>query len=162
MTRMGIARRLRALIVAFLFLPWAAVHAQEAMILPVDPNPLVIDSGGKQISFSIEVADDSAKRSRGLMFRKEMDADRGMLFVFQMQQPLAFWMKNTILPLDLVFIDSAGKVQAILPGTPFSEAPISPGVAVQYVLELNQGTAARHGITPGAAVRHPLINSAVQ
>jgi uncharacterized membrane protein (UPF0127 family) len=94
------------------------------------------------------------------MYRKQMDADRGMLFIFQVQQPLAFWMKNTVLPLDLVFIDEKGKVQAILPGTPFSEAPISPGVPVRYVLELNQGTSAKLGIDAGDIVHHPEIDNA--
>ncbi|MCO5066010.1 MAG: DUF192 domain-containing protein [Rhizobiaceae bacterium] len=135
----------------------APAGADEAMMLPVDPTPLVIDAGSEQASFKVEVADDSSERSRGLMFRREMAADHGMLFVFQKQQPLAFWMKNTILPLDLVFIDQEGVVQAVLPGTPFSEAPISPGVPSKFVLELNQGTAARLGIGPGDEVVHPFI-----
>ncbi|RFC64833.1 MULTISPECIES: DUF192 domain-containing protein [Mesorhizobium] len=146
-----------ALVFSLLLLPFAAAWAQEAMVLPVDPAPLVIETGATEAKFAIEVADEGAERSRGLMFRKEMAADHGMLFVFQQQQPLAFWMKNTILPLDLVFIDERGKVRAVLPGTPFSEAPISPSEPVKYVLELNQGTAKRLGIDPGDQVAHPLI-----
>lgn len=149
--------RLLALIAAFIVWPLALAAAEQPMMLPVDPVPLVVDTGAKEVSFRIEAADEGSERSRGLMFRKEMASDHGMLFVFQMQQPLAFWMKNTILPLDLVFIDEDGTVRAVLPGTPFSEAPISPGMPVRYVLELNQGTAARLGIDPGDKVRHPLI-----
>lgn len=148
-----------ALVFFLLLVPVGSALSQEAMVLPVDPTPLVVQTGEADAKFSVEVADDSGERSRGLMFRKEMAADHGMLFVFQMQQPLAFWMKNTVLPLDLVFIDENGKVRAVLPGTPFSEAPISPGEPVKYVLELNQGTAKRLGIDPGDQVDHPLIGT---
>lgn len=158
MHRIAMPRFLAAIFVA-LFV-WAPASAQEPMVLATDPAPLVFDTGEKQASFTIEVAKDSSERSRGLMFRKEMPPDHGMLFVFPVEQPIAFWMKNTILPLDLVFIDGAGQVKAILPGTPFSETPISPGVPVQYVLELNQGTASRLGIEAGDKVSHPLIGGA--
>lgn len=142
--------------------PIMSANAEQALILPVDPAPLLIDTGKDQSSFTVEIADDGAERARGLMFRDQMAADHGMLFVFPTEQPLAFWMKNTVLPLDLVFIDGKGQVRAVLPGTPFSETPISPGVPVRYVLELNQGTAARLSIDPGDQVRHPVIGENVQ
>jgi uncharacterized membrane protein (UPF0127 family) len=160
MYRTRFLTRLIAVVAMLVAWPLSVAWAEQAMILPVDPAPLVVDTGKEQVSFKVEIADDGSERSRGLMFRTEMPADHGMLFVFQMQQPLAFWMKNTALPLDLVFIDSKGQIKAVLPGTPFSEAPISPGpgVPVQYVLELNHGTAARLGIDPGDMIRHPLID----
>jgi uncharacterized membrane protein (UPF0127 family) len=86
-----------------------------------------------------------------------MPDDRGMLFVFDRAQPLAFWMKNTPMPLDLVFIGPDGKVKAILPGQPYSEAVISPGEPVRYVLELKAGAAARQGISDGVVIKHPRI-----
>ncbi|MBX3596452.1 MAG: DUF192 domain-containing protein [Rhizobiaceae bacterium] len=152
----ALARKL-FLVVCIIAGSGVSVLAEQPMILPIDQTPLVIDTGQDEAQFNIEVADDAIERSRGLMFRHEMPADRGMLFVFEQQQPLAFWMKNTILPLDLVFIDERGTVQAVLPGVPFSEAPISPGKPSRYVLELKQGTAKRLGIDAGDKVRHPLI-----
>ena len=133
---------------------------KQAMELPVHPEPLVAETDEGERSFTIEIADDPGERSRGLMFRQEMDEDHGMLFVFEESQPVGFWMKNTPLPLDLVFIDKDGKVQAIEKGEPFSEAPIAPGEPVQFVLELNAGTAAEAGIENGDLIRHPAISQA--
>ena len=114
------------------------VAAQEqAMELPVHPEPLIAETDEGERSFTIEIADDPGERSRGLMFRQEMDNDHGMLFVFEESQPVGFWMRNTPLPLDLVFIGQDGKVRAIERGEPFSEAPIAPGEPVHFVLELN-------------------------
>lgn len=135
--------------------------AEQPMILEVDPAPLVADTGTQKKSFEVEIADDENERARGLMFRENMSADRGMLFVYSSQQPVAFWMKNTILPLDLVFIDEKGKVVGVLPGEPYSEAPISPGVNSQFVLELNAGTAAKIGLDAGDVVHHPAIGNAL-
>jgi uncharacterized membrane protein (UPF0127 family) len=137
------------------------VAAQEqAMELPVHPEPLVVETDEGTRSFTIEIADDPGERSRGLMFRQSMDDDRGMLFVFEQSQPVGFWMKNTPLPLDLVFIGQDGKVRAIEKGEPFSEAPITPGEPVQFVLELNAGIAAEAGIENGDLIRHPAISQA--
>jgi uncharacterized membrane protein (UPF0127 family) len=83
-----------------------------------------------------------------------------MLFVFEESQPVGFWMKNTPLPLDLLFIGQDGKVRAIGAsenGSPFS---IAPGEPVQFVLELNAGTAAEAGIENGDTIRHPAISQA--
>ena len=131
----------------------------QAMVLPVDPAPLVAETGGGEVSFKIEVADDEAERSAGLMYRNFLPDDRGMLFIFPQQRQVGFWMKNTPLPLDLVFIDDQGVVQGVRQGEPFSEASITPGVPVQYVLELKRGTAERLGIKEGVEVRHPRIEN---
>lgn len=136
----------------------APALADEAMVLPLDPRPLVVDASGGKAQFRIEVADDSAERARGLMFRKSMPTDRGMLFVFEQTQSVGFWMKNTILPLDLVFIGDDGRVKAIKKGEPFSEAVISPDARVRFVLELNAGVAAKTGIRVGALAHHPEID----
>lgn len=133
--------------------------ADQAMRLPVDPAPLVVETAGGERSFTIEIADDQSERSAGLMFRESMDDDHGMLFVFSETKPVAFWMKNTPMPLDLVFIGEDGKVLDVLPGEPFSEALISPRttVPVRFVLELKRGIAEKAGIEDGDAIRHPII-----
>lgn len=132
----------------------------QAMMLPVDPDPLVVvtDSGEKH--FRIEIADDQPKRSMGLMFRKDMADDHGMLFIFEQTQPAGFWMKNTPMPLDLIFIDKHGKIRDILQGEPFSEAVIASAEPVRFVLELKAGTAAKSGIKNGDIMRHRVIGAA--
>ena len=130
------------------------------MLLPVDPAPLVIETASGERRFQIEIADDDAERANGLMFRRVMPDDRVMLFVFQETRRVAFWMKNTPMPLDLLFISEDGRIRAILKGEPQSEALIAPDEPVRYVLELKAGTAARQGIEDGDMVRHPVIRAA--
>lgn len=132
----------------------------RAMILPVDPDPLIVETAHGERSFTIEIADDPAERERGLMFREDMDDTHGMLFVFEDQRDVGFWMKNTPMPLDLVFIAQDGTIKAIKPGVSLSEAVISPGVPVRFVLELKAGIAARNGIADGDRARHRAINQA--
>lgn len=151
---------LAAVFLVCLSLQPSAVAQGEAMLLPIHPEPLVAETDGGDRSFTIEIADDPGERSRGLMFRQEMDQGHGMLFVFEQSQPVGFWMKNTPLPLDLVFIGQDGKVRAIERGEPFSEAPIAPDEPVQFVLELKAGTAAEAGIESGDLIRHPAISQA--
>ena len=94
------------------------------------------------------------------MFREDMPDDHGMLFVFDQNQLVAFWMKNTVMPLDLLFIGEDGRIRAVRQGEPQSLASISPGEPVRYVLELKAGTAAREHIGKGDLVRHPVIGKA--
>ncbi|MFB9980150.1 DUF192 domain-containing protein [Mesorhizobium kowhaii] len=131
----------------------------RAMILPVDPAPLVVVTKGGDRSFSIEVANTAAEREAGLMYRQDMADDHGMLFVFEIQQQVSFWMQNTPMPLDLIFVGQDGKIRAIKHGEPQSEAIISPGVPVRFVLELKAGTAARNGIEYGDLLRHPAVGT---
>jgi uncharacterized protein len=146
--------------IVYFVLDSATAADDRAMRLPVDPNPLVVTTDGGERSFTIEIADDPSERSRGLMFREEMADDHGMLFVFESNQPVGFWMKNTPMPLDLIFIAEDGEVRAILPGEPFSEASISPGEPVRFVLEVKSGIAAGAGIQEGDRARHPAIEAA--
>ncbi len=112
--------------------------------------------------FTVEVADDAAERARGLMFVEEMPRSRGMLFVYEDARPVAFWMKNTLIPLDMVFADAEGRVIKVhdnavpgdLTGIP-SDGP------AQFVLEINGGMASDLGIEAGAEMRHPAIRSAL-
>ncbi|MBL8576160.1 MAG: DUF192 domain-containing protein [Mesorhizobium sp.] len=144
----------------FVYVGMQPTLADQAMRLPVDPVPLVFETASGEKSFTIEIADDNNERARGLMFRETMDDDRGMLFVFQETRPLSFWMKNTPMPLDLIFVGQDGRVIDILPGESFSEAPIGPADPARFVLELKRGTAEKSGIADGDFVRHPAVNEA--
>jgi uncharacterized membrane protein (UPF0127 family) len=132
------------------------------MILPTDAEPLVVETAAGERSFAIEIADEPTERERGLMFRETMDDGHGMLFVFAEQRQVGFWMKNTPMPLDLVFIADDGTIKAVLAGKPYSEAVISPGVPVHFVLELKAGTAARQHIADGDKVRHRVVDAVRQ
>lgn len=131
----------------------------RAMRLPVDKAPLVAMTASGERSFTIEIADEEREQARGLMYRQDMADDHGMLFVLNTTRQSAFWMENTPMPLDLIFIGEDGKVRAILEGKPYSRASISPGVPVRFVLELKRGTAESQGIAPGDRLRHPVIDA---
>jgi uncharacterized protein len=149
-----------AAVVLFIGLQSPTSADSRAMILPVDPDPLIVETGQGQRSFTIEIADDPVERERGLMFREHMGDTHGMLFVFQDQQDVGFWMENTPMPLDLLFIAQDGTIKAIKQGEPLSQALISPGVPVRFVLELKAGIAARNDIVDGDKARHPAIGQA--
>ena len=136
-----------------------AAADSRAMRLPVQMVKLVAQTAAGDKFFSIEVADEPSEQERGLMFRDDMPDDRGMLFDLGTTRHASFWMENTPMPLDLLFIGEDGRVRAILPGRPFSRAAISPGVPVRFVLELKQGTAQMNGIAPGDRLRHPVIDA---
>ncbi len=108
--------------------------------------------------FQVEVMRTDEERGRGLMERRFMPADRGMLFDFHREEPVAMWMKNTYIPLDMVFIRKDGTVQRIAERTePLSERTIESGAPVLGVLELNGGAASQIGLKPGDKVQHPLF-----
>jgi uncharacterized membrane protein (UPF0127 family) len=113
--------------------------------------------GGRQ-SFAVEVADDAAERARGLMGRESLAPDQGMLFVYETPRRAQFWMKDTLIPLDMIFADAAGVVTHVHSmARPLDLTPVDGGEGVQYVLEINGGLAARLGIVPGAELRHPSV-----
>lgn len=129
----------------------------------LDPGELVIETPGGSHRFTIELAATPGERSRGLMYRQHMQADHGMLFDFQTEQPVAFWMKNTPLPLDMLFIDGNGTVLQIAADTePYSETPIPSEQPIRAVLEVNAGVARKLGIAPGAMVHHPIFGTAAE
>jgi uncharacterized protein len=127
--------------------------AQSATV----PLTLVTQSG-KHV-FQVEVMRTPDDLARGLMFRRTMAKDRGMLFDFGKTQPVAMWMRNTYLPLDMVFIDKKGIIANIAENTePLSEENIVSVRPVLSVLEVNAGTARRIGLRAGDKVLHPLFN----
>jgi len=117
-------------------------------------EPLEITTATGAHEFQVEIANDEPSREKGLMYRRFMPADRGMLFEFERNEPVAFWMKNTYIPLDMVFISPDGVVTHIAANAePLSEAIVPSGAPCVAVLELNGGVAARIGLAPGDKVR---------
>lgn len=108
--------------------------------------------------FFVEIADTDAEREKGLMFRKEVPPDRGMLFDFKTPREVAFWMKNTLIPLDIIYIRTDGTVLSIARNTtPLSEAPIPSGGPIVGVLELAGGRAGEIGLMPGDRIEHRIF-----
>ncbi len=146
-------RGLSATIVAFVLL---FPHATAAVAQSLDQ--LEIDSANGAHIFKVEVVDDEAGRERGLMYRRFLPQDRGMLFDFKQEAPVAFWMKNTYIPLDMIFISRKGVVTKIAANAePLSEQLIPSGGPVYGVLEINGGLAARLGIKPGDRVKDSIF-----
>ena len=127
---------------------------------PLSAEPLTIESANGPQVFDIEVARSAAERSRGLMFRKELAPDYGMLFDFGREAEVTMWMKNTFVPLDMLFIRADGTIRRIAERTtPFSLEAIPSRGPVLAVLELPGGTAERLGIEAGDVVRHALFGN---
>jgi uncharacterized protein len=108
--------------------------------------------------YTVEIADDDAERARGLMFRDSLERGRGMLFLHEAEQPLAYWMKNTRIPLDILYFDSNRKLVSqqrdVPPCTAGDRCPPYPSRApARYVLELNAGEAARLGVRDGIQLK---------
>ena len=103
----------------------------------------------------VEVVQTSEERQRGLMYRKHLDPDAGMLFLFEQPQQLTFWMHNTLIPLDIIFITADWKVLGIVENaTPLTDSTRSVPGNSQYVLEVNAGYARRHGLGQGTSVQY--------
>jgi len=108
--------------------------------------------------FKVEVAADDESREIGLMFRKAMAPDAGMLFDFHTQQEVSFWMENTILPLDMLFVRADGTIARVKENAvPYSRETIPSGAPVQFVIELNAGRAQALGIKEGGHIQAPEI-----
>lgn len=112
-----------------------------------------------QAHFNVQIADDPEERAQGLMFVEAMAQSAGMLFVYDRPQRVSFWMKNTLIPLDLIFMDDTGTVQRVAhDAVPGDLTPIPGGDNIQVVLEINGGLARRLGIAEGAQMRHPVFD----
>ena len=122
------------------------------------PSELVVESRTGRHRFAVELALTPAERAQGLMFRREMAPDHGMLFDFGVEEVVAMWMRNTILPLDMLFIDGQGRVaHVVTDAVPFSEAAISSRQPVRALQEVVAGTVAKLGIAVGDRVVHPIF-----
>ena len=110
-------------------------------------------AGQDVVKIDIEIADNAAEQQRGLMNRSFLRNDQGMLFIFDADRPQSFWMKNTIIPLDIIYVNSALRIVSISENTqPYSEAPIPSKGPAQYVVEVNAGFSAQYGLREGDAV----------
>ena len=122
-------------------------------------DKVLVKSGENAASFTVEVADTHDKRNRGLMFREAMPKFSGMLFVYEFPQPASFWMRNTLIPLDMLFVDEAGVVTKVHDNAvPLDETPIFGGREVFAVLEVNGGLAQILGLKEGALLQHPAFS----
>jgi uncharacterized membrane protein (UPF0127 family) len=147
---------LNAAFAIFLFLGVAAVPGS---LLAQEPQSglaeaeLVITSGERQHRFTAEIAAEDRERAIGLMFREEMAEDRGMLFLFDSEGERYFWMKNTPLPLDIIFITADGIILSIAEDTtPFSESVIPSNGPAKFAFEVNAGVTEKLGISAGDRV----------
>ena len=151
---------IRNLLFWLALLPALAAAAPVAAQSPVafGQSELTIETGAGSQRFLVEVATSEQQKSRGLMFRSEMAADAGMLFVYDTPHVVTMWMRNTLIPLDMLFIDSEGRIAHIAErAVPRSDKTISSRARVTGVLELNGGTVRRLGIAVGDRVVSPAL-----
>lgn len=150
-------KRMLISLIAAAFMPAYLAFAQ------VETSPLSIVTDEGTHAFEVELADDPDEIRTGLMNRQSMAPDAGMIFDFGAPREAGMWMKNTLIPLDMLFMTADGKIIAIARNTvPGSLRNISPGVPVKGVLELNGGRTAELGIEPGDTVRHTIFGNAAE
>jgi len=145
-------------------LRWTAVLFVGLLLVwpawPAGPQTLEIASKTGVHAFSVEIADTEAAREKGLMFRKELPEGHGMLFDFHREQEVGFWMQNTYIPLDMIFIRGDGRILRIAENTePLSTRIIPSNGPVRAVLEVIGGTAHKLGIAAGDVVASPIFNA---
>ena len=141
-----------------LFLTLFAVLLQVSAC-QAQPQVTIATGGGRELTFQVEVADTPAKRELGLQYRRDLPPDRGMIFLFPTESEHSFWMKNTPLPLDMIFISKDLKIVGIVEqAVPFSTDSRSVSAASQFVLEINGGLSKRHGIKAGDSVRFQALS----
>ena len=132
----------------------------QAVFLPIDPTPLVIQTSNGPHNFTLEIADEPDERATGLMARERLSDDHGMLFVFESDRVVNMWMQNTPEPLDMLFANATGEIMHIEAMTePFSQTIRSSGTPVRFVLELRGGLAKDLNIRVGDVMQHPQIVS---
>jgi hypothetical protein len=125
------------------------------------PDVAEMRGTGAVMRFAVELADDAAERARGLMFRESLPSSAGMLFVYEAPRRASFWMENTLIPLDMIFMDATGTVTRVHENAiPGDRTPIAGGDGVRFVLEINGGLAGQLGLGPGAVMRHPAVPQA--
>ena len=150
-----VLHRVRAMVIGALF---CAAGAAAAASVSFEESPLTVDGANGQFEFVVELAVSPAQRSQGLMFRESLEEDRGMLFDFGRPQRASMWMRNTYVPLDMLFIDAQGQITQIAANTqPLSDTVIASREPVRAVLELRGGVSAKLGIEPGDRVIHPIF-----
>ncbi len=148
-------REIMTLLLAACALAWGPLAVQAA---DVSSAPVIVETEAGRHEVAVELAVTPEERSRGLMYRTELAPDRGMLFDFGTTAPVVMWMKNTLIPLDMFFLDAEGRIVRIAERTtPLSTARIFSRAPVRFVLEMIGGSAARLGLAPGDVLKHPLF-----
>jgi len=141
---------LRSILVAATVLSATGVNASAC-----SENTIEIRQNGVQAQFNIELAVTPAEQAQGLMFRESMPQFNGMLFINERPRRVSFWMKNTLIPLDILFMDETGVVQTLKQSaTPLDTTTIPGGDNIQYILEINGGLANLLGLSEGAEARY--------
>jgi uncharacterized protein len=134
-------------------LSFALGLGQPANAESLETKPLTIITASGNHRIKVEVADSDPERNMGLMFRRSLAEDAGMIFIYPQDGPISMWMRNTYIPLDMIFVRSDGTVHRVESDTqPFSEQTISSGGNVRAVIELKAGSAERLGIKAGDKV----------
>lgn len=137
-----------------------AVLLLAGRMAAADQSALTVETAAGKQPFTVELATTSDQMALGLMFRQSMPADAGMLFIYPSEQHVEFWMKNTLIPLDMLFIGADGHIRHIAQRTiPLDETPIPSVEEVKSVLEVNGGTVERLGIKTGDMVRSPALGN---
>ena len=158
MTANPMVRRSLMGLMASALLVMVAAHPSAAHAATLREEPLEITTSKATTKFTVEIADTEETRNRGLMYRKSLAPDKGMLFDFKTPREAAFWMRNTLIPLDIIFITQDGRILTIARNAvPHSEVPIPSGGVIRGVLELAGGRAAQLGIYPGDRVKHRIF-----
>lgn len=141
---------------------WAVLFAPPALAADqCAPDRVIVLVPGDAVSINVELAETPEDQARGLMFRPSLPRDAGMLFVFEPDRKARFWMRNTMIPLDLIFVDRTGRVEGIAAdAVPFSEQTLESDGAVRAVFEINGGLSAELGITAGIQLVHPAFDEA--
>lgn len=151
MRRVAFLLFLPVILLAGVLLARGAARGEPVSILPTEK--IVIDTKGGPRIFTVEIAAEAKSRERGLMYRSQMDEDAGMLFDFHEPQYVNFWMENTILPLDMLFVKADGTIANIRENAvPFSRESIPSADEVQLVIEINAGLSKKLGLAPGETV----------
>ncbi|MDX1578317.1 MAG: DUF192 domain-containing protein, partial [Gemmatimonadota bacterium] len=133
----------------------AAAAVQEGARGAADVEEAAAQASGRVpirvagIPIEVEIADDEDERARGLMFRESLPEDHGMLFVYESERRLGFWMKNTLIPLDIAYADRAGRIVDIKQMEPQSTETVYSSAPAMYALEMNQGWFEAHGVSVG-------------
>ena len=150
--------RRRFLLLPLLLLAWA--NAASAQLAQFPTSELTILTASGPHKFTVEVATTPAQLEQGLMFRQSLAPDSGMIFDFKTPTPASMWMKNTLIPLDMLFVDAQGRILNIHErAVPESLDTIAAAAPVRAAIELNGGTAARLGIRPGDKVIFPIFGN---
>ena len=137
----------------------AALSVAGAVASACSDNTVELRGDFGAARFTVELADDPQERSVGLMNRESMPMSAGMLFVYEAPQRATFWMRNTLIPLDMIFADESGTVTHVHENAiPLDESTIDGGAGVKFVLEINGGLAGPMGIAPGTEMRHASIH----